>query len=89
VKILDAILARLRTAWATEPAAIVALLVSVIVFVCARAGWVVDKQSVSDALFFILPILLGGAVTRSQVSPAARLDASRNADPTDHKGADQ
>ena len=66
---LNAVWERLKALWAKEPALITAALVSVIVYVAARAGVVVDPQSVTDALAYVLPILLGGGLVRSQVAP--------------------
>lgn len=61
---------RLRALWTTEPTRVIALAVAVIVFVAAKLGLVVDEQNVGEALALVLPVLLGGELTRSKVSPA-------------------
>lgn len=63
---------RVKQLWAREPARVVAVLVAVIVFAASKAGVVLDERSVADALVLILPVLVGGEVTRASVSPAKR-----------------
>ena len=65
---------RLRALWRTEPTRVVSLLVAAIVFAAAKAGVAVDEQAIGEALLLSLPILLGGEVVRSQVSPAEPAD---------------
>lgn len=60
---------RLRSAWANNPVRITAIAASVVVFALAKAGIVIDEQNVGEALTIALPILLGGEVARSQVTP--------------------
>lgn len=57
--------------WAKEPARVVSVTVAGVVFVCAKAGIIVPVESVGAAVAFALPLLLGGELIRSQVSPAA------------------
>jgi hypothetical protein len=55
----------------TEPVVVLAAVASAVVFVAANFGVVVDQTSLLSALEYIVPILLGGAVARSKVSPVA------------------
>jgi len=61
---------RIKALWVTEPVALTTALVAVVVFVAAKLGILVDEQNVGEALGLVLPILLGGAAARTQVSPA-------------------
>lgn len=61
---------RFRALLVTEPARVIALLTAVIVFASAKFGLMIDAQSVRESLLLILPVLMGGEVIRSQVSPA-------------------
>lgn len=74
--IVNGALSTLRNAWDHEPAHVVSVGVSIIVFVCAKVGIIVPQQSVGAALALILPVLLGGALIRSQVTPAAKQASS-------------
>lgn len=60
---------RLRALWANNPVRVTAILASIVVFVAAKLGVVVDEQNVGEALAIALPIVLGGEVARSQVTP--------------------
>lgn len=60
---------RLRAAWANNPVRVTAITASVVVFGLAKAGIVIDEQNVGEALAIVLPILLGGELARSQVTP--------------------
>ena len=62
-------IAFLKNLWATEPAIVVSVIVSAIVAVFANFGIVVNEVSLETALLAIIPILLGGVVTRSHVTP--------------------
>ena len=67
---------RFRALWVREPARVIAACVAAVVFIAARFGVVVDAQDLGTALLVVLPILLGGEVTRAQVPPATQpLDA--------------
>lgn len=59
---------RLKALWATNPVRVTAITASLIVFIAAKAGVVIDQPDVLEALALALPVLLGGEVARSQVS---------------------
>lgn len=61
---------RLRSLYRREPARLIALLVAVLIFVANRVGLVLDEAGLGEAIGLALFVLLGGEVTRSQVSPA-------------------
>jgi hypothetical protein len=56
----------------TEPVVVLTAVASVVVFVAANFGIVVDQTSVLSALELVVPILLSGAVARSLVSPVTK-----------------
>lgn len=60
---------RIRALWANNPVRVITILASIVVFAAAKLGVVVDEQNVGEALALVLPILLGGEVARSQVTP--------------------
>lgn len=68
-------LTTLSDLWAREPARITSFLAAAIVFVCAKAGILVDAQSVGSAIAIVVPILLGGEHIRSKVVPVHHLVA--------------
>jgi len=55
-----------------EPVVVLTAVASAVVFVAANFGIVVDQTSVLSALELVVPILLGGVVTRSLVSPVKK-----------------
>lgn len=73
-KFVSSLVARAKTlvvnAWKKNPARVVAGVASVAVVVCAKLGIVVPKQTILDALAYVVPIIGGGEVTRAVVSPA-------------------
>jgi hypothetical protein len=80
-KFLTRVLTALRRVWDREPARVITLLTAAVVFVCADLGIVVSAQSVGASLAYALPILLGGEVVRSQVTPVAKLAPIVNVPP--------
>lgn len=62
-------LQNLRNVYAAEPSRVIALTVAVLVFTLAKLGVLVDEQNVGEALALVLPILLGGELTRAKVTP--------------------
>ena len=56
----------------TEPVVVLSAVAAAVVFVAANFGVVVDETSVLSALEYVVPILLGSAVTRSLVSPVKK-----------------
>lgn len=60
----------LRAFWAINPVRVTALGVALVVAVAARAGVVLPAAGVEEILALVVPILIGGEVARSQVSPA-------------------
>jgi len=63
----------LSNLWAREPARITSLLAAIVVFAAAKAGVVIDAQSVGSAVALIVPILLAGESTRRHVVPLKHL----------------
>jgi hypothetical protein len=59
----------LRALWATNPVRVTSVLTALVVFAAAKAGLVLDEQNVGESLIAVVPILLGGEVARSKVSP--------------------
>lgn len=55
------------------PAWSAAVAASVVVFLAAKLGIVVDRQSATDAALSVLPILLAGHLTHRAVVPVASL----------------
>lgn len=62
--------------WRAEPARVTAAVAYLLVFLAAKAGIVIDEQSVIDALIIGLPILLGGEAARGQVVPVHKLSTA-------------
>lgn len=60
---------RLRAAWANNPVRLTAITASIVVFAAAKLGVVIDQADVLEALGLALPVLLGGELARSQVTP--------------------
>lgn len=70
-KIVAQALGLVKKLWAKEPARVVSVTVAALVFVAAKLGVVVPQESIATAVAFALPLLLGGELIRSQVSPVA------------------
>lgn len=58
-----------KNLYKTEPVVVFSAVAAAVVFVAANFGIVVDETSVLSALEYVVPILLGGAVARSKVTP--------------------
>jgi hypothetical protein len=59
--------------WRAQPVVWATRIAAVIVFVCAKAGVVIDTQSLVSALVIVVPILLSGHVARREVIPVHSL----------------
>lgn len=81
-KIVSQALGLAQKLWTKEPARVVSVTAAGVVFVCAKLGIIVPVESVATAVAFALPLLLGGELIRSQVSPVATLPAAKAATPT-------
>lgn len=57
------------------PARVAAIVAAVVVFATTKFGVIVDKQSVTDAVVLVLPILLAGQLTHRAVVPVHKLTA--------------
>lgn len=64
-----AAVAFLRGLWAKQPVRVTAVVVAVVTFVALKFGIVVPQADLLEAIGFTLPVLLGGEVARSQVTP--------------------
>lgn len=74
---MQPILDRLAALWRNEPALVITSTAAAVVFLAAKAGVIIDQQTLIDSLGIVLPVLLGGAVIRRKVQPAQPV-----ADPT-------
>ncbi len=74
---MQAIIDRAAALWRNEPALVITSLAAAVVFLAAKAGVIIDQQTLIDSLGIVLPVLLGGAVIRRKVTPAPPV-----ADPT-------
>lgn len=70
--IISTIIARIKSLYTQEPAVVISAAAAAIVFVAANFGIVVDQTSVLSALAYVLPILFGGVIIRSKVSPVVK-----------------
>lgn len=61
----------LVTIYQQYPARVTSIIVAVIIFLAAKLGIVVDQQTLGASLAYVLPILLGGQIIHTQVSPKA------------------
>jgi hypothetical protein len=55
------------------PARVTSSAVAALIFVCAKTGIVVDKQTLGAAAAYALPILLGGQAIHAKVEPVAKV----------------
>jgi hypothetical protein len=62
--------ATLQSLWQKEPARIIAVVSSAVVFAATNFGFVVQETSVTTAVTLLLTVLLSGEVIRSKVTPA-------------------
>ena len=83
MKYLKKLWAGVLKAWHGNPVRITTGLAAIVVFIAAKAGYVLDQQDVLDSLVIVLPILLGGEVARSQVKPLRRPATTIEQDGTD------
>lgn len=81
---MQPIIDRAAALWRNEPALVITSLAAAVVFVAAKAGVVIDQQTLVDSLGIVLPILAGGAVIRRKVTPGIPV-ADPTAIPTDQK----
>ena len=65
----ETVLANLVYTYDKEPARVIALGAALVVFLAAKFGLVVDEQSATVALAYVLPILLAGEGIRRKVTP--------------------
>jgi hypothetical protein len=71
-ELIAKVVAAVKNLLATEPAVVYAAVASVVVFVAAHFGIVVDQTSVIEALAYVVPILLAGVGTRAVVQPVSK-----------------
>jgi hypothetical protein len=69
-KYLTQALALVKSLWAKEPTRVVSVVAAAVVFVAAKVGVIVPVESVANAIAFAVPLLIGGELIRTQVSPA-------------------
>lgn len=81
---MQAIIDRAAALWRNEPALVITSLAAAVVFLAAKAGVIIDQQTLIDSLGIVLPVLLGGAVIRRKVTPGTVV-ADPTAIPTDQK----
>ena len=81
---MQPVLDRLVALWRNEPALVISSLAAAVVFLAAKAGVVIDQQTLVDSLGIVLPILLGGTLIRRKVTPGTVV-ADPTAIPTDQK----
>lgn len=86
-ELLGRALASLKETWLMEPTRVLWFAASAIVFAAAKFGIVVNRASLLEALAFIVPLIVGGVVNRSQVVPKARLRRRRDDPGRGPKGA--
>jgi hypothetical protein len=63
-------LAYIRAIWTTNPVRCASVLAAAVVSLAAAFDVVLDEASVLELVALVVPLLLGGEVVRSQVSPA-------------------
>ena len=81
---MQAIIDRAAALWRNEPALVITSLAAAVVFLAAKAGVIIDQQTLVDSLGIVLPILFGGAVIRRKVTPGTVV-ADPTAIPADQK----
>jgi ABC-type Co2+ transport system permease subunit len=72
MSIITNVINYVKNLYKTEPVVVLSAVAAAVVFVAANFGIVVDETSVLSALEYVVPILLGGAVARSLVSPVKK-----------------
>lgn len=81
---MQAIIDRAAALWRNEPALVITSLAAAVVFLAAKAGVIIDQQTLIDSLGIVLPVLLGGTLIRRKVTPGTVV-ADPTAIPTDQK----
>jgi hypothetical protein len=66
---MNYLLDTIRAVWATNPVRVTAVVVYVVTLAAAKVGLSLDTDDVAIAAAVLLPVLLGGEVTRANVSP--------------------
>jgi hypothetical protein len=79
IPILSNLLGLVTKAWQTEPARVIAVVTSAVVFAATNFGFVVQETSVTTAVTLLLTVLFSGEVIRSKVTP---VPAKANTTPT-------
>lgn len=69
--------------WRQNPVRVCTGLAAAVVFIAAKAGIVLDAQSVGAALLTIVPILIAGETARGHVIPIHKLVTDPKALPPD------
>ncbi len=64
---------RLKKLWREQPARVVAWSLALAVLVLGQLSIVIDPDTLRENLELILPVLLGGELTRRKVTPVASL----------------
>lgn len=69
MSIFSNLLALITKAWQTEPARVISVVTSAVIFATTNFGFVVQETSVQTAVALLLAILFSGEVVRSKVTP--------------------
>lgn len=69
MSIFTNLLGALTKLWQTEPARVIAVVTSAVVFAATNFGFVVQETSVTTAVTLLLGVLFSGEVIRSKVTP--------------------
>ena len=69
-KLAGRVKAALLRIWKKEPVRVVTVAVGAVVFVCAKCGVILPQADVVEGLALLVPILTGGEIARSKVTPA-------------------
>lgn len=67
--LIKRVVAAVKAYYDREPVRVLTAAATAIVAGAALAGIVVDQQAVLNVLVFVMPILLGGEITRRKVVP--------------------
>lgn len=73
----------LRQVWRHEPVRCATVIASAVVFAAAKAGLVIDQQTVVNALLYVVPLVLAGEAARPHVVPVHKLSSDPKALPAD------
>ena len=58
-----------RAVWKKEPARVTSTVVAIAIFAAAKGGVVIPQATLVEAVAGILPIIFGGEIIRSKVTP--------------------